>query len=199
MRIPTHRPKYGIPNRKKFTRRWLVVQRDGAWCSVCGETKWQHLTIDHMISRSRGGTNQLDNLQLLCRACHCYKDCGGQNPIPNKFKNHMAKRTNQQSRALHKAFKELADLMLEQGIERKTVVEDLDTYTCPIDEAFMKEVWRAIMFTQTGKLSTTQLETVEVNRVYETFNRFLADQYAISIPFPSMEALSLAFYDSEVW
>lgn len=87
--------------------------------------------------------------------------------------------------------------MLAQGIERKTVMLDLGEYSCPIDEAFMKEVWRAIQFTQTGKRSTTELETDEVNRVYETFNRFLADNYGVHCPFPSMEMLTLAHIESQ--
>lgn len=106
----------------------------------------------------------------------------------------MTQRTNRQSRALHKLFDEIANEMLAQGIERKTVVEDLDTYSCPIDGAFMKEVWRAIQFTQTGKHSTTELTTDEVNKVYETFNRFLSDNYGVHVPFPSIEELTLAYY-----
>lgn len=105
-------------------------------------------------------------------------------------------RTANQNKALHKLFGEVADEMLAQGIERKTVMLDLGGYSCPIDAAFMKEVWRAIQFTQTGKYSTTKLTTDEVNRVYETFNRFLADEYGVHVPFPSMEMLTLAYEES---
>ena len=42
-----------------------IVQRDGEQCKVCGSTK--DLTVDHIIPVSKGGTNDLDNLQILCR------------------------------------------------------------------------------------------------------------------------------------
>ena len=31
------------------------------------------LTIDHVVPRSRGGTDHLENLQLLCAACNSIK------------------------------------------------------------------------------------------------------------------------------
>lgn len=105
-------------------------------------------------------------------------------------------RTTSQNKAIHKLFTDVATEMLAQGIERKTVVEDLGSYTVPIDAAFMKEVWRSIQYTQTGKMSTTQLETAEVDKVYETFNRFLADNYGIHVPFPNMLDLFRAYEDS---
>lgn len=106
-------------------------------------------------------------------------------------------RTSAQNRALHKLLQDVATELLSQGIERKTIVDDLDTYTCPIDAAFMKEVWRAIQYTQTGKHSTTELDSKEIDRVYETFNRFLAENYGVHVPFPSMESMTLAWYDSQ--
>ena len=106
-------------------------------------------------------------------------------------------RTISQNKSLHKMFDEVARAMLEQGIERKTVVQDLDTFSCPIDAAFIKEVWRAIMFTQTGKQSTTEMTTSEIDKVYDTFNLFLGENYGVHIPFPSFEAMTLAeYYDN---
>ena len=40
-------------------------------CSFCGST--EDLTVDHIIPVSRGGTNDLENLQPLCRSCNSYK------------------------------------------------------------------------------------------------------------------------------
>lgn len=99
------------------------------------------------------------------------------------------KRSTQQNKAIHKMFEEVARAMLEQGIERRTVVQDLDAYTCPIDAQFIKEVWRAIMYTQTGLQSTTQLSGGQVDKVYDTFNRFLGENYGVHVPFPSIQEL----------
>ena len=99
------------------------------------------------------------------------------------------RRTIQQNKCIHKMFSEVARELLNAGIERKTIVEDLDSFSVPIDDAFVKEIWRAIMFTQTGKQSTTEMTTSEIDKVYDTFNLFLGENYGIHIPFPSMESL----------
>lgn len=45
-----------------------VMKRDDYKCSSCGSTS--NLTIDHRMPLSLGGTNDLSNLQTLCRDCH---------------------------------------------------------------------------------------------------------------------------------
>lgn len=51
-----------------------VCQRDGTWCCVCGEEDPRKLTLDHIVKRAFGGTDDLNNLQILCLLCHRYKD-----------------------------------------------------------------------------------------------------------------------------
>lgn len=48
-----------------------IIERDGARCYYCGAT--ESLCVDHIVPRARGGTNDLDNLQLLCRSCNSRK------------------------------------------------------------------------------------------------------------------------------
>lgn len=45
-------------------------------------------------------------------------------------------------------------------------------------------IWKPIQQAQLGKESTTQLETTEVSKVYETINRFLGER-GVHVPFPS--------------
>lgn len=46
----------------------MIINERGAFCENCGgETELQ---VDHVIPISRGGTNEADNLQLLCYECH---------------------------------------------------------------------------------------------------------------------------------
>jgi len=48
-----------------------VLAEYGKKCLACGST--EHLTVDHVIPLSQGGTNTKDNLQPLCLACNCSK------------------------------------------------------------------------------------------------------------------------------
>lgn len=102
---------------------------------------------------------------------------------------HDSQRSVKMNNSLHLLFDQVAAELLAKGIERRTVMLDLEGYSCPVDPAFMKEVWRTIQFTQTGKMSTTQLTNAEMSRVYETFQRFLAENYGVHCPWPSLEAL----------
>jgi len=49
----------------------VVFLRDGKVCVNCGAT--EDLTIDHIIAITNGGTDDLRNLQVLCRACNSSK------------------------------------------------------------------------------------------------------------------------------
>lgn len=48
-----------------------LISRDGEGCRACGSDGPLH--IDHRVPVSRGGTNDLENLQLLCSACNLSK------------------------------------------------------------------------------------------------------------------------------
>ena len=49
----------------------VLAERDGLHCKHCLAT--EHLSIDHIIPVIRGGTNELENLQILCRTCNSTK------------------------------------------------------------------------------------------------------------------------------
>jgi hypothetical protein len=49
----------------------LLIARDGCQCKVCGSI--ESLTLDHVLPLSRGGTDEPDNLQILCRSCNSRK------------------------------------------------------------------------------------------------------------------------------
>ena len=51
----------------------LFGQQEGL-CNGCGVMfPFRNFTVDHMVPQSRGGTDHLDNLQLLCVACNSVK------------------------------------------------------------------------------------------------------------------------------
>ena len=48
--------------------------QQGGYCAGCAtHFERQHLEVDHIISRSKGGTDHLENLQLLCGSCNRIK------------------------------------------------------------------------------------------------------------------------------
>lgn len=52
-----------------------VFKRDGYRCVECGNTnKTSVLEIDHIIPVSRGGSDELDNLQTMCYECNKVKN-----------------------------------------------------------------------------------------------------------------------------
>jgi hypothetical protein len=64
------RPK---PKRKAISKklRFLVLQRDGFQCCLCGKTaKETKLEVDHKIPVAKGGTDSLNNLWTLCIDCN---------------------------------------------------------------------------------------------------------------------------------
>ena len=55
--------------------RFKVLKRDGYRCQMCGVTAQDgaRLEIDHIHPVSKGGGNELSNLQVLCRDCNAGK------------------------------------------------------------------------------------------------------------------------------
>jgi len=55
--------------------RFQVLKRDGYRCQMCGVTAQDDakLEIDHIHPVSKGGGNELSNLQVLCRDCNAGK------------------------------------------------------------------------------------------------------------------------------
>lgn len=51
--------------------RRAVLERDGAACLECGAV--DELTIDHIVPVTKGGGDDVDNLQILCKRCNSRK------------------------------------------------------------------------------------------------------------------------------
>ena len=58
-------------------REFLYGKQKG-YCAACKTyLEFRHLTVDHIISRNKGGTDHLENLQLLCGHCNSVKGARG--------------------------------------------------------------------------------------------------------------------------
>lgn len=67
-------PRYNLPENK--TR--LYGEQEG-YCNGCGtHFQAQHLEVDHIIAENVGGTDHIENLQLLCSHCNRVKGERGQ-------------------------------------------------------------------------------------------------------------------------
>ncbi len=58
------------PEGRRLSRR-AILARDGYLCQYCGSTR--HLTLDHVVPRSRGGASSWDNMVTSCAACNVRK------------------------------------------------------------------------------------------------------------------------------
>lgn len=59
----------------------------GNKCQLCGKTNEESkLTIDHIIPVSKGGKNNINNLQPLCHSCNVHKS----NKMPLDYLAHLA-------------------------------------------------------------------------------------------------------------
>jgi hypothetical protein len=79
--IQTSGTKYRLTSRKKLPgnerkypsaeQKRQVLERDKGVCQICGSTDM--LQFDHKVPQERHGQTDIDNLQLLCRACNVDK------------------------------------------------------------------------------------------------------------------------------
>lgn len=57
-----------------FDERYFVFARDNYTCQCCGKSKDKILQTHHIIYRSNGGTNRVNNLITVCTDCHTSKN-----------------------------------------------------------------------------------------------------------------------------
>lgn len=66
--------QYKIRQKLGRNKRYLVLEKANFKCQACGDkpTKYNDvvLEIDHIIPVSLGGTNNITNLQVLCKRCN---------------------------------------------------------------------------------------------------------------------------------
>lgn len=53
--------------------REAVLLRDKYTCQYCGRASAEGMEVDHILNRASGGTDELSNLQTLCKSCHQLK------------------------------------------------------------------------------------------------------------------------------
>lgn len=75
--VPRRTDQGKLPNYR--THRHTLYGRQEGHCGGCRVLfPFRNLTVDHVVPRSKGGTDALENLQLLCGACNSTKGAGTQ-------------------------------------------------------------------------------------------------------------------------
>jgi hypothetical protein len=96
-------------------------------------------------------------------------------------------RTGQQNKAIHVYCAELAQALNGAGLDMRAVLAAMKQgVEIPWTLDLIKEtIWRQIQNAMIDKASTTRLTPEQVSKVYEVCNRFTAERFGISMPFPS--------------
>ena len=69
------------------THKHTLYGRQEGLCAGCQtHFAFRNFTVDHVVPQSKGGTDHLDNLQLLCGACNSAKGKGSQAELKAKLK-----------------------------------------------------------------------------------------------------------------
>ena len=85
--IPRRTDLGDIPNYRTH-KHTLYGRQEG----VCGGCRilfpFRNLTVDHVIPRAKGGSDHIDNLQLLCGACNSMKGTDSQEQLVIRLIEH---------------------------------------------------------------------------------------------------------------
>ena len=93
-RLPEVHHRTDIPRRTDIgqlppykTHRHTLYGRQEGLCVGCHHHfPFRNLTVDHVVPKSKGGSDHLDNLQLLCGACNSMKGTGSQQQLLARLK-----------------------------------------------------------------------------------------------------------------
>lgn len=108
---------------------------------------------------------------------------------PNcKLEFEINKRTDQQNKALHLWFSLLATALNDAGYDmKKTIRQEIDI---PWTAYSVKEyLWRPIQKEYLHKQSTTQLNTKNIDAIYDIVNRVIGERTGVYVEFPNIESL----------
>ena len=84
--IPLRTDLGALPRYNCTANKQALYGRQEGDCAACNEHfAIRHLEVDHIIARSKGGTDHLGNLQLLCAHCNRVKGDRGMNYLREKL------------------------------------------------------------------------------------------------------------------
>jgi len=96
------------------------------------------------------------------------------------------KRSLKQNASLHVLFSELADKLNESGLDQRVVLKPSVEIPWNL-ESVKTNLWRPIQIAVTDKISTTELDSVEIDKVYDILMKHLGEKFGIFVDFPANE------------
>ena len=104
------------------------------------------------------------------------------------IKKFVKKRTDRQNRALHLWFTQLAQALNKDGFDMKAVIkEGIDIFWSPY--TVKEHLWRPVQKAYLGKESTRNLDTGEIDKIFDIINKGVGEKTGVYVPFPSIDAL----------
>jgi hypothetical protein len=98
------------------------------------------------------------------------------------FKIVQPTRTTKQNRAIHAYCREVANQMAAMGLDMREVLKPTIEIT-PTMAIVKDHIWRRVQEAITGKVSTKDIGKKDVDTIYQTIARHLAEKHDISVPF----------------
>jgi len=96
----------------------------------------------------------------------------------------MKQRTIQQNRSIHKGCSDVANVLIENGISLNKVIKNLEIR--PSMES-VKDIFRSIAESKYGIKSTTELQSNQIDSVWEDLIKSVSETTGIFIVFPAKE------------
>jgi hypothetical protein len=110
----------------------------------------------------------------------------------NSIDTTIGTRTKAQNDSIHLWLDMVAEELDKNGHTVQNVVAKIQKAEIRPTGKNLKEVmWRPYQIAALGKDSTTKLNKLEVDRVYEGLNKFIGEHFKFHIPFPSDEQKQL--------
>lgn len=107
-------------------------------------------------------------------------------------------RTIQMNKSLHLGLTQIANDLTAQGIDRRTIIKELEGYDAPITMEFLKEIYKTIVYTMYSLTSTSDLTTKQMMDSWDVFSKFLGERFGIEYNWPSAESQNFEeWYNNE--
>ncbi len=112
-----------MTSRVSHANRTAVFERDHHTCQYCRTPfhtlPWEQWTVDHVIPRSRGGSNRVTNLVACCQECNLRKGDGQVEPALVPVKQGLSKGQKRRRARKVRAAASAASVVAElRGLQR---------------------------------------------------------------------------------